>query len=103
MPTSAMKNLPVTFCLKASDIGPALELLVRRHARFETGLAVAIRTLRDRIALLLRLAEQSRCNAGTHVFLVEELASLRRDIESINGLPQYTRVEASPELMQQAR
>jgi chemotaxis response regulator CheB len=47
MPGNAMEKLPVTFCLELGQIGPALELLVRRSARFETGLAVAVRTLRD--------------------------------------------------------
>jgi two-component system, chemotaxis family, protein-glutamate methylesterase/glutaminase len=41
MPTSAMKDLPVTFCLRLSDIGPSLDLLARRKAVLETGLAVA--------------------------------------------------------------
>lgn len=86
MPSNAMKKLPVTFCLKLEDIGPALELLVRRTARFETGLAVAVRTLRDRAALLVRLNEQSGRNPGTQEFLRNELASLRRDIESVDDL-----------------
>lgn len=86
MPTSAMNGLPVTFCLNLADIGPALELLVRRTARFETGLAVAVRTLRDRAGLLVRLSEQSLRNPGTHEFLINELASLRRDIQSIDDL-----------------
>ena len=59
MPTNAMEDLPVTFCLNLAEIGPALELLIRRTAQFETGLEVAIRTLRDRVALLVRLVEQS--------------------------------------------
>ena len=86
MPANAMESLPVTFCLSLADIGPALELLVRRTARFETGLAVAVRTLRDRAALLVRLGEQSSRNPGTHQFLINELASLRRDIQSIDDL-----------------
>jgi two-component system chemotaxis response regulator CheB len=86
MPANAMQTLPVTFCLNLADIGPALELLVRRTARFETGLAVAVRTLRDRAALLVRLGEQSWRNAGTRDFLRQELASLRRDIQSIDEL-----------------
>jgi two-component system chemotaxis response regulator CheB len=65
MPTNAMEELEVTFCLNLADIGPALELLVRRTARFETGLEVAVRTLRDRAALLARLDEQSGRNPGT--------------------------------------
>ena len=86
MPTSAMDGLPVTFCLNLADIGPALELLVRRTSQFETGLAVAVRTLRDRAALLLRLIEQSARNPGTREFLSNELASLRREIQSIDDL-----------------
>ena len=86
MPTNAMEGLPVTFCLNLAEIAPALELLVRRAARFETGLAVAIRTLRDRAALLLRLIEQSPGNPGTREFLSNELASLRREIQAIDDL-----------------
>jgi len=93
MPTSAMDGLPVTFCLNLSDIGPALELLVRRTARFETGLAVAVRTLRDRAALLVRLGEQSGRNPGTREFLRNELASLRRDIQSIDDLLKTSLIE----------
>lgn len=86
MPANAMENLPVTFCLNLSDIGAALELLVRRTAQFETGLGVAIRTLRARASLLMRLAEQSWRNPGTHEFLVSELALLRHDLSSIDNL-----------------
>jgi len=86
MPASAMANLPVTFCLNLSDIGAALELLVRRTAQFETGLSVAIRTLRTRASLLMRLAEQSSRNPGTHEFLVNELTLLKHDLSSIDDL-----------------
>jgi len=86
MPGHAMEKLPVTFCLMLADIGPALELLVRRTARFETGLQVAVRTLRDRAALLVRLTGQSWRNPGTLGFLENELASLRCDIQSIDDL-----------------
>ncbi len=86
MPTHAMEGLAVTFCLSLAEIGPALELLVRRAARFETGLEVAVRTLRDRAALLARLTQQSSRNPGTREFLVNALASLRRDIQSIDGI-----------------
>lgn len=85
MPANAMEGLPVTFCLRLAEIGPALEVLVRRSTCFETGLAVAIRTLKDRAALLVRLAEQSWRNPGTRKFLKSELASLRRDLESIQN------------------
>jgi len=50
MPASAMKDWPVTFCLKLADIGPTLDLLARRKTKLETGLAVSVRTLRDRVA-----------------------------------------------------
>jgi two-component system chemotaxis response regulator CheB len=93
MPASAMKDLPVTFRLNLSEIGPALELLVRRDTEFETGLAVAVRTLRKRVDLLVRLGEQSGGNPGTHEFLVKELASLRHDLQSIDGLMQRVLVE----------
>ena len=86
MPSNAMEKLPVTFCLKLAEIGPALELLVRRSAQFETGLAVAVRTLRDRIALLVRMSAQSQRNPGTHAFLKNELASLRHDLRAIEEL-----------------
>ena len=86
MPTNAMRGLPVTFCLQLSEIGPALELLVRRAAQFETGLGVAVRTLRDRAALLVRLTDQSVHNRGTREFLKKELIALRRDIQSIDDL-----------------
>jgi chemotaxis response regulator CheB len=86
MPTNAMEELPVTFCLNLPEIGPALELLVRRTVRFETGLAVAVRTLRDRAALVSRLIEQSSRNPGTREFLLNELTSLRREIQAINDL-----------------
>jgi hypothetical protein len=86
MPARAMEGLAVTFCLNLADVGPALELLVRRTARFETGLAVAVRTLRDRGALLVRLIDQSSRNPGTRDFLINELTSFRGDIESINDL-----------------
>jgi two-component system chemotaxis response regulator CheB len=93
MPASAMEDLPVTFCLNLADIGPAVELLVRRERRFETGLALAVRTLRKRVALLVSLGEQSRRNPGTHEFLMKELASLRRDLGSIDRLMQPVLVE----------
>jgi len=93
MPASAMEDLPVTFCLDLSDISPALELLVRRDTQFETGLAVAVRTLQKRVALLVRLGEQSQRNPGTREFLMKELASLRRDLQSIDGLLQRVLVE----------
>ena len=86
MPLNAIKELPVTFCLKLAEIGPALELLVRRSGQFETGLAVAVRTLRHRVALLVRMSAQSQHNSGTQAFLKNELASLKRDLQAIEDL-----------------
>ena len=86
MPANAMEELRVTFCLKLAEIGPALELLVRRSVQFETGLAVAVRTLRDRVALLVGMSAQSQRNPGTQAFLKNELASLRRDLQAIEAL-----------------
>jgi hypothetical protein len=70
--------------LNVADIGSALEVLVRRTARFETGLAVAVCTLRVRAALLMRLIDQSSRNPGTREFLSNELTSLRREVKSID-------------------
>jgi hypothetical protein len=86
MPTSAMTDLPVTFCLKLSDIGHALDLLARRKAMLETGLAVSVRTLKERVALLVRLAGQSKRNPKTYEFLSTELAALKLDLCSIQKL-----------------
>jgi len=90
MPTSAMKDLPVTFCLRLSDIGLALDLLARRKAMLETGLAVSVRTLKERVALLVRLIGQSGRNAETHEFLSTELAALKLDLSSIQDLLDQT-------------
>ncbi len=86
MPANAMASLPVTFCLNPADIGPALELLVRRTSRFETGLAVAVRMLQERSALLVRLSEQSWRNPGTREFLKNELTSLKRNLTAVEDL-----------------
>ena len=86
MPTSAMKDLPVTFCLRLSDIGLTLDLLARRKARLETGLAVSVRTLKERVALLVRLISQSKRNPGTYEFLLTEMATLEQDLRSIEKL-----------------
>ncbi|MGE5492353.1 MAG: chemotaxis protein CheB [Actinomycetota bacterium] len=86
MPANAMASLPVTFCLNLADIGPALELLVRRTSRFETGLAVAVRMLQERSALLVRLSEQSWRNPGTREFLKNELTSLKQNLAAVEDL-----------------
>lgn len=86
MPASAMKDLPVTFCLALPDIGLALDLLARRTRQLETGLSASVRMLKKRIELLVRLREQSVGNLGSSNFLGEELVVLRRDLESIARL-----------------
>ncbi len=83
MPASAMKDLPVTFCLNLVEIGPTLDLLARRNARLETGTAVSIRTLKERAALLVRLMGQSKQNMETYQFLSEELIDLKHDLRLI--------------------
>ena len=104
MPTNAMEGLAVTFCLNLAEIGPALELLVRRTTRFETGLEVAVRTLRDRTALLTRLMQQSWRNPGTREFLESAQASLSHDIQSINdSLKASALVRNQPDLLSKRR
>jgi chemotaxis response regulator CheB len=86
MPASAMKELPVTFSLKLADIGPTLDLLARRKSMLETGLALSVRTLKDRVALLVRLIAQSKQNPETHQFLSAEMIALELDLRSIQTL-----------------
>ena len=86
MPASAMQDLPVTFCLKLAEIGPALDVLARRKTELETGLAASARMLKERVALLRRLLSQSKKNLGTHQFLSTEILSLERDLQSIQAL-----------------
>jgi chemotaxis response regulator CheB len=86
MPASAMKGLPVTFCLALSDIGPTLDLLARRKTELETGLAVYVRTLKERVALLVRLIAQSNRNPETYQFLSAEMIALEFDLRSIQAL-----------------
>jgi hypothetical protein len=88
MPANAMKELPVTFCLRLGELGPALDLLARRKARLETGMAVSIRTLKERAALLARLRAQSKRNVDTYEFLSEELCDLEHDVQLIQKLLQ---------------
>ncbi|MBX3302181.1 MAG: chemotaxis protein CheB [Nitrospira sp.] len=86
MPTSAMKDLPVTFCLSLADIGPTLDLLARRRTELETGLAVSVRMLKERLALLVRLIGQSKTNPATNQFLSTEVIALENDLRSIQAL-----------------
>jgi chemotaxis response regulator CheB len=86
MPASAMKDLPVTFCLSLTEIGPTLELLARRETKLETGLAISVRMLKERLALLVRLITQSKTNPTTHEFLSTEMIALKDDLRSIQAL-----------------
>ena len=97
MPASAMKDLPVTFCLKLADIGPALDLLARRKTELETGLAHSVRTLKERIALLVRLTAQSTRNPDTYQFLSTEIIDLEDALRSIQGLLDTALAEARRE------
>jgi chemotaxis response regulator CheB len=86
MPASAMKDLPVTFCLTLAEIGPTLELLARRQTELETGLAVSVRMLKERLALIVRLIDQSKNNPRTRQFLSTEMTALEGDLRSIQAL-----------------
>jgi hypothetical protein len=93
-----MKDLPVTFCLSLSDIGITCDLLARRKAMLETGLAVSVRTLKERVALLVRLIGQSKRNPKTDKFLSAELAALKLDLRSIQKLLDLATAEADEHL-----
>lgn len=86
MPRSAMKDLPVTFCLNLAEIGPALDLLVRRTIGLETGLAVSARMLKQRVALLGRLMQQSKQNEQTLGYLSSEMQLLKYELKEIQTL-----------------
>jgi hypothetical protein len=81
-----MKDLPVTFCLTLAEIGPTLELLARRQTELETGLAVSVRMLKERLALIVRLIDQSKNNPRTRQFLSTEMTALEGDLRSIQAL-----------------
>ena len=56
MPANALKQVPeATFSLNGTDIGLALDLLASRKAELESGLSCAVRLLKERIELLVRL------------------------------------------------
>lgn len=80
MPTNAMKDLPVTFCLDLADIGSTLDLLARRKTELETGLAASVRMVKERVALLARLIAQSTNNPSTSQFLSAEMIALKDDL-----------------------
>ena len=87
MPANALKQVPeATFRLNGVDIGLTLDLMARRNAELESGLSSAVRLLKDRIALLVRLVEQSKGNAATHRYLSTELTSLREELRSVETL-----------------
>lgn len=92
MPRSAMKDLNVDYCLNLSEIGPLLDLLVRRarstnkHEVLETGLASSVRFMKERVSLLAKLYAQSRENPKTELFLRAEIAALEDDIAEIQRM-----------------
>ena len=86
MPANAMDGVPVTFCLRLSDIGVALDLLARRTTTLESGLAVSVRMLKERMAVLVGLLTQSRRNPSTGQFLSTEMQSLEQDLRSVQNL-----------------
>ena len=94
MPASAMKELPVTFCLSLADIGPTLDLLARRKTELETGLSVSVRMLKERVALIIRLIAQSKQNPETHHFLSTEISALEVDLRSIQAFVDQALAEA---------
>jgi hypothetical protein len=72
--------------LNVAEIGPAVDLLVRRKAGLETGLAVSVRLLKERVALLVALQNQSQTNAETRDYLSTELTLLERYVRSIQQM-----------------
>ncbi len=86
MPDNAMRDLPVTFCLRLAEIGPALDLLARRGTIFESGLAASVRMLRERVALFRRLIKQSEGNVDTRDFLMAQLAAIQGDLRATQKL-----------------
>ena len=91
MPRNAMDGLEVDYCLALDEIGPLLELLVRRAGSLkrgvlETGLASSIRLMKDRARLLAKLSAQSERNPRTMEFLDAECAALERDIDRVRRM-----------------
>jgi hypothetical protein len=76
---------------RAAEIGPLLDLLVRRAGRYkrgvlETGLASSVRLMKDRVHLLAKLHAQSRNNPRTAHFLDAEIKALAQDIGYIQRM-----------------
>ncbi len=86
MPTNAMKEVPVTFCLELGDIGATLALLARRKTELETGLAASVRMVKERVGFLARLIAQSQRNPATFRFLSTEMAALQRNLSLLEAL-----------------
>lgn len=91
MPRNALKDLGVDYCLDLSEIGPLLELLVRRAGPYkegalETGLASALRLMKDRAILLAKLQAQSQNNPKTSAFLASEIAALDDELARVRRL-----------------
>jgi chemotaxis response regulator CheB len=97
MPASAMKDLPVTFCLDLAHIGPTLDLLARRKTALETGLAFSVRFVKERVALLARLLAQSKRNSITSQFLTTEMIALERDLAVLEALVTKALIEDKAE------
>jgi hypothetical protein len=86
-----MRDLDVDYCLKLSEIGPLLDLLVRRagsHKQgvLETGLANSVRLMKARVHLLGKLYAQSARNPKTLRFLEAELTALNSELVSIQEM-----------------
>jgi hypothetical protein len=65
--------LDVDYCLELSEIGPVLDLLVRRAGSMkkgvlETGLATSVRLLKDRLRLLASWQRSRRSTAKSLSF-----------------------------------
>ncbi len=91
MPRSAMQTSDVDYCVELSDVGPLLDLLVRRAGStkkgvLETGLATSVRLMSDRLRLLTKLHEQSLRNPKTARFIRAEIQALGREIARIQRL-----------------
>jgi two-component system chemotaxis response regulator CheB len=91
MPRNALEGLSVDYCLDLSEIGPLLDLLVRRAGStkkgvLETGLASSVRLMKDRLRLLGKLERQSRNNPKTARFIQAEILALEREIVALQRL-----------------
>lgn len=87
MPVHASAQVPdANFTLHGADIGLTLDLLARRNAELETGVASAVRLLKERIALLVKLLGQSTRNKETYDYLSTELQSLRGELRAVEKL-----------------